>query len=157
MCVCIWRGTIITLLQFFFLLCIGFYKITIIIIIIVIIRAEKWTTNDVFSPFPALSQFSFDIALFLRNLPTEKNEADKQLWKKCNYLVCSRLITESLTGSIWPIRSFKNVLLPTPLLPTTATVKKYKEVIRYRVKTVQLKTEMMRFRTWLTLFRTDAI
>ena len=40
----IWRETIITLLQFFFLLCIGFYKITIIIIIIiiiVIIRAAK--------------------------------------------------------------------------------------------------------------------
>ena len=72
----------------FFLLCIVFYKITIIIIIIiiiiVIIRAEKWTTNDVFSPFPALWQFSFDVASFLRNLPTEKNEAEIQLWKQCN-------------------------------------------------------------------------
>ena len=67
--VCIWRGTIITLLQFFFLLCIVFYKITIIIIIItiiiivvavIIIRAAKWTTKVVFSPFPAFSQFSFE-------------------------------------------------------------------------------------------------
>ena len=140
--VCIWRGTIITLLQFFFLLCIGFYKIT-IIIIIVIIRAAKWTTNDVFIPSQRFRNSHLTSFCFCQICPQRKTKPIYSSERNVIKLVCSRLVTESLTGSSWPIKSFKNVLLPTPLLPTTATVKKCKEMIRYR--------------TWMTRFRTHVI
>ena len=144
--VCIWRGTLITLLQFFFLLCIGFYNITIIIIIVIIIKAAKRTTKVVFSPFTAFSQFKFKhltSLCFCQICPQRKTKPIYSSENNVINLVCSRLVTESLTGSSWPIKSFKNVLLPTPLLPTTATVKKCKEMIRYR--------------TWMTRFRTHVI
>ena len=115
-------------LQFlFFLLCIGFYKITIIITLLLLERqSEKRKSCSVLTQ--RFRSSNLTSLCFCEICPQRKTKPIYSSESNVINLVCSRLVTESLTGSSWPIKSFKNVLLPTPLLPTTATVKKWFDI-----------------------------